>query len=131
MQPKTQRPLLLPGFWDVAVGLPAGVLIFMVTVLFSTLLSLRSSPPVYVPLLILAAAAMFSGLLSGITRLRRGPATGLVAGIIAALIFVYLWFAARPGENFNPLVIGPPGVVTALCLSPLGGWLGAWLRKAL
>ena len=47
------------------------MLIFMVTVLFSTLLSLRSSLPVYVPLLILAAAAMFSGLLSGITRLRR------------------------------------------------------------
>lgn len=131
MLSKTKRPVLLPGFWDVGSGLPAGVLIFMATVLFSTLLSARASLPIIVPLLILAAAALITGLLAGISRLRRGPATGLVAGVVAAGLLCYLWLAARPGENFNPLVIGPPGMITTLCLSPLGGWLGARLRKAL
>ena len=126
------RPALLPGFWDVAVGLPAGVLIFMCTVLFSTLLSMQtSSLPLITPLLILVAASLFVGWLAGITRLRRGPATGLMAGVVAAGILGYLWFAARPGDDFNPLVIGPAGMFLTLCLSPIAGWLGARLRKAL
>jgi 4-amino-4-deoxy-L-arabinose transferase-like glycosyltransferase len=131
MPQKTTRPILQPGFWDAITGLPAGVLIFMATVLVSTLFSIRRSLPLYAPLLILMAMALVTGLLAGITRLRRGPATGLMAGIVAAAILGYLWLAARPGEDFNPLVIGPIGMIVALGLSPLGGWLGARLRKAL
>ncbi len=131
MQPKKAKPLLVPGFWDVVAGLPAGMLIFMVTVLFSTLFSVRGNLPVVLPLLILALAALLTGLLAGITRLRRGPATGLLAGFVTTGLLGYLWFAARPGDNFNPLVIGPLGMITALSLTPLGGWLGARLRKAL
>ena len=125
------KSILLPGVWDVMAGFPAGLLIFMATVLFSTLLSARSSLPFTIPLLILMTMSLVTGILAGITRLRRGPSTGLVAGIFAACILGYLWGNARPGEDFNPLVIGPVGMVTTLCLSPLGGWLGARLRKVL
>ena len=131
MQSKKVRSLLRPGFWDVLVGLPAGMLIFMTTVLFSTLFSVRVSLPFFAPLLILALMTVFTGFLAGISRLRRGPATGLMAGLVAAGILGYLWVAARPGDEFNPLVIGLPGMLTAFSLGPLGGWLGARLRKAL
>jgi hypothetical protein len=119
------------GFWDVFVGIPAGILIFMGTVLFSTLISPKTKLPVWAPFLILLAVALFIGWLAGMTRLRRGPATALCAGFVAAAILGYWWLAARPGDEFNPLVIGPLGMITALILSPLGGWLGAKMRKAL
>jgi len=119
------------GFWDGLTGLPAGVLTFMATALFSTLLSSRGPLPLMVPLVVLALAAGLVGLLAGITRLQRGPATGLVAGCVTAVILGYLWSTARPGDEFNPLVIGLPGILVSVVISPLGGWLGARLRKAL
>ena len=103
----------------------------MSMVLFNTLLSMRTSLPEYAPLVILIITSLLVGLLAGITRLRHGPATGLMAGVVAAGILGYLWFAARPGDEFNPLVIGPAGMFAAISLSPIGGWLGARLRKAL
>jgi hypothetical protein len=128
--PKTTAVLrILP--WDVLVGLPAGVLLFMATVLFTTLFSLRAPLPFIVPLMLLALSAFGVGLLTGITRLRRGPATGLMAGIVTAIILGYLALAARPEDVFNPLVIGLPGMLTAIVISPLGGLVGAKIRKAL
>jgi hypothetical protein len=118
-------------FWDVFVGLPAGILIFMGTVLFSTLISPKAKPPTWAPFAILLVVTLFIGWLAGMTRLRQGPATALCAGLVAAAILGYLWLAARPGDEFNPFVIGPLGMITALILSPLGGWLGAKMRKAL
>jgi CHASE2 domain-containing sensor protein len=119
------------GFWDFFVGLPAGILIFMGTVLFSTLLSVKAKLPTWVPFVVLIAVTLFVGWLAGITRLRQGPTTALIAGLVAAGILIYLWLAARPGDEFNPLVIGPLGILTVLILCPAGGWLGAKLRKAL
>ena len=113
------------------VGLPAGVLIFMGTVLFSTLLSPTAKLPVWAPFVILMAVTLFVGWLAGMTRPRQGPATGLSAGVVAAGILGYLWLSARPGDEFNPLVIGPLGMFTAIIFCPAGGWLGAKSRKAL
>jgi hypothetical protein len=107
------------------------MLVFMSVVLFSTLLSMKTRLPLYAPLVILVITSLLIGMLAGITRLRRGPATGLMAGVVAAGILGYLWFAARPGDEFNPLVIGPVGMFATLSLSPIGGWLGARIRKAL
>lgn len=112
------------------VGLPAGLLIFMATVMFATLVSLKTQLPVFVPYLILIAVTLVTGLLAGITRLRRGPATAFCAGLVTAGLLVYLWLSARSGDTFNPLVIGPLGMVTVILLCPAGGWLGAKLRKA-
>jgi hypothetical protein len=117
--------------WDVLTGLPAGVLIFMGTVLFSTLFSRYEIFPDLLPLIVLAVVSTLVGLLAGITRLRHGPATGLSAGLIAAGILFYLWLAVRPGDEFNRLVIGPLGMIVTIIFSPIGGWLGAKLRKAL
>jgi O-antigen/teichoic acid export membrane protein len=118
-------------FWDLLVGLPAGLLIFMATVTFTTLASLKAQLPVFVPYLILIAVTLVTGLLVGLTRLRQGPATAFCAGLVAAGLLLYLWLSARPGETFNPLVIGPLGSLTTLILCPAGGWLGARLRKTL
>ena len=123
----------LPGltFWDFITGLPAGVLVFMGTVLFSTLYSLNAALPVFLPLVFLTVVCLLVGLLIGITRLRHGPATGLAAGLVSAAILGYLWLAAGPGDIFNPLVIGPLGMLVSLILCPAAGWMGARLRKAL
>jgi hypothetical protein len=112
-------------FWDVIAGLPAGMLIFMGTVLFSTLI------PVLAPYAILIIVTLIVGLLAGVTRLHQGPATAFVAGLVAAGILGYLWLSARPGDEFNPLVIGPLGILTILIICPAGGWLGAKLRKVI
>ena len=117
------------GFWDLLVGLPAGLLIFMATVTLTTLASLRTPLPVLVPYLILVAVTLITGLLAGLTRLRRGPATAFCAGLVTAGLLLYLWLAAQPGDSFNPLVIGPLGSLTTPILCPAGGWLGARLRK--
>jgi hypothetical protein len=117
--------------WDMLTGLPAGVLIFMSTVLCSALISLYGKLSVGVGLLILVSTSLFVGWLAGLTRLRQGPATGLSAGLIAAGILGYLWLAARPGDEFNPLVIGPLGMFITISISPIGGWLGAKSRKAI
>lgn len=117
--------------WDIITGLPAGVLIFMGTVLFSTLLSVYADLPMFAPFAILAIVSFLVGGLSGITRLSRGPATALSAGLIAAGILGYLWMTARPGDEFNQVVIGPIGIITVIVISPVGGWLGAKFRKAI
>jgi hypothetical protein len=118
-------------FWDILVGLPAGILIFMGTVLFSTLFSIKAKIPIFLPYSILIAVTLVVGLLVGLTRLRQGPATAFAAGIVAAGLLGYLWLAARPGDQFNPLVIGPLGMLVVIIFCPVGGWLGAKLRKAL
>ena len=117
--------------WDMFTGLPAGALIFMGTVLCSTLLSLYGKLSVSVGPLILVSMSLLVGWLAGITRLRQGLATGFFAGLIAAGILGYLWVAARPGDEFNPLVIGPLGMFITISFSPIGGWLGAKSRKAI
>ena len=103
----------------------------MGTVLCSTLLSSYSKTFVSLGPLILVSMSLLVGWLAGITRLRQGPATGLSAGLIAAGILGYLWLAARPGDEFNPLVIGPLGMFITISFSPIGGWLGAKSRKAI
>lgn len=132
---KSSRHSILPffqiGFWDIITGLPAGVLIFMGTVLFTTLTSLSATLNKIPPLVILAIVSSTVGFLAGITRLGKGPATALSAGLIASVILAYLWRSARPGDIFDPLVIGVPGIFITAFFCPLGGWLGAKLRKAL
>jgi len=118
-------------FWDMLVGLPAGILIFMGTVLFSTLFSINTQIPMFAPYVILIIVTLIVGLLAGLTRLSQGPATAFCAGCVAAGTLGYLWLAAHPGDEFNPLVIDPLGMLTVLILCPVGGWLGAKLRKAL
>ena len=112
-------------------GLPAGVLIFMGTVLLSTVLSQYLRLPEIIPFLILVIMSLMVGALAGITRLTQGPATALSAGIITAGILTYFWVTANLADGFNRLVVGPFGISSVLLFSPIGGWLGARTRKAL
>ena len=116
-------------FFDVLAGIPGGLLIFMSTIMFGTLLrqTIQYSPWLDLP--ILAVDALIVGLLAGVSRLRQGLATALVAGAVGAGLLGFLWLAARPGEVTNPLVFGMPGLVVSLLITPLGGWLGMKLRK--
>ncbi len=116
-------------FWDIFVGLPAGLLIFMSTMMFGTLLRLVSPFAPWLDLPILAFDAFIVGILTGVTRLRQGLATALIAGIVGAGLLGYLWLSARPGEVYNPLVFGLPGMFLSLLLPPLGSLLGMKLRK--
>jgi hypothetical protein len=116
-------------FWDFLAGVPAGLLIFMSTIMFGTLLRQVMQYTPWLDLPILAADALIVGLLAGISRLRQGLATALVAGVTGAGLLGFLWVAARPGEVTNPLVFGIPGIAVSLIITPLGGWLGMKIRK--
>ena len=82
-------------------------------------------------MIVQAAASILAGTLAGITRLKHGPATGLCAGFIAAGITGYLWMHSQPMGGQNSLFIGPAGMLTTVLLSPLGGYVGAKIRKAI
>lgn len=123
---------LKPTFADLLVGLPAGLLIFMGTALFSTLLGMATGldfSGTWTGLMILMLTAFITGLIAGLARKERGPATALVAGLTIALIFMAFWLAARPEDVYNPLLFGLPGMLLAILCCVPGGMLGARLRK--
>ena len=119
------------GLWDIITGIPAGLLIFMGTVLANRVVSSNHSIPEYVSMGILAIVAILVGILAGITRLNHGPTTALSASLIAAGILGYLWLAAGPGDEINSPVIGPIGIIITITTCPAAGWIGAKLRKAI
>jgi hypothetical protein len=124
-------PLFQITFWDILTGLPAGALIFMGTVLFSVWIGPGNGHSEYFPVVNLMIVTLLVGFLSGITRLRHGPATALWAGLVAAGLLFYLWISARPGEITYPIVISPIGMLIAVVFCPIGGWIGSRSRKAL
>lgn len=117
------------GLWDILTGLPAGALIFMGTVLLSTLSDTSLGHLSYVPVLFLGIISLMVGILAGITRLSHGPATALCAGFICAGILLYLSASAQPEDIFNHYVFGPIGMFTTILISTFGGWIGARSRR--
>ena len=115
--------------WDVLTGIPAGFLIFMGTVLVYTIIGVNQSLTKLMSIEILSSISLMVGILAGITRLQHGPATGLSASLVASGILGYLWISARPGDQINNLVIGPIGIILTIITCPIGGWLGANIRK--
>lgn len=119
-------------FSDFVVGLPAGMLIFISTLLFTTLLGrllagLTFAGREWLALPVLAFDAFVVGLLARLMRPYHGLSTALAASIIAVLIFVGLRLSA---ETYNPVIFGLPGlaVTPAFCL--LGAWqMGRWRER--
>jgi hypothetical protein len=110
--------------WDIVTGIPAGLLILMGTMLFSTLLGLLTGPlPAIVGLLILAFSALLTGMIAGLTRGMQGIETALAAGVVAALLLLLLRLNVHPGEAYNPLVFGPTGMLVAPLFSTSGSIL--------
>ena len=122
---------LKPNASDLLVAMPAALLIFIGTALFTTVIGTSTGLDLsntWGGLLILAATAFITGLIIGLVRKERGPATALAAGEMAAVIFLVLRLVARDGESYNTLIFGLPGMVVAIVASFPGGVLGARLR---
>jgi hypothetical protein len=122
---------LKPTPADLIVASPAALLIFIGTALFTTVIGTSTGldlSSTWGGLVILAATAFITGLIIGLVRKERGPATALAAGELAAVIFLVLRLVAGDGESFNPLIFGLPGMVVAILACFPGGVLGARLR---
>jgi hypothetical protein len=122
---------LKPTASDLLVALPASLLIFIGTALFTSVIGAATGldfSSTWGGLVILAGTAFITGLIIGLVRKERGPATALAAGELAAVIFLLLRLVARNGESFNTLLFGLPGMVVAIVACFPGGVLGARLR---
>jgi hypothetical protein len=122
---------LKPAASDLVVAFPASLLIFIGTALFTSAAGAATGMDfsnTWGGLVILAGTAFITGLIIGLVRKERGPATALAAGEMSAVIFLVLRLTARDGESFNTLIFGLPGMVVAIAACLPGGVLGARLR---
>jgi len=122
---------LKPTAADLVVALPAALLIFIGTALFTSVVGTAAGldfSNTWGGLVILAGTAFVTGLIIGLVRKERGPATALASGELAAVIFLFLRLVARGGESYNTLIFGLPGMVVAIVACFPGGALGARLR---
>lgn len=108
-------------FFDILVGIPAGLLIFMSTMMFSALLRSRGFASNWLELLILAADAAIVGWLVRLSRQQQALPTALASGTIGALVLLFLWIYSPANTTLNPLLFGLPGMVVSLvfCLLPV------------
>lgn len=117
-------------FSDILVGIPAGLLTFMSTMMFDAILLRLGVTQPLLSLPILAFCAVVVGLLAGLTRKAHGMGTALAAGIITALILLGLRLFSVNESSANSLLFGLPGALIALAVTPLGGRIGLRLRRA-
>jgi hypothetical protein len=111
--------------FDILVGVPGGCLIFaamfMVDAILSRLLPLFHANS-WTFLIILSITSFGVGLLARLMRPIHGLGTASAAGIIAALLILYLRNTSASGTDLT-LVFGPTGMLAALIFSPLGAWM--------
>ncbi|GAB4501810.1 MAG: hypothetical protein Fur0035_13540 [Anaerolineales bacterium] len=119
----------MPIFADFLVSLPAGTVIFMSVLLFGTLLRRLAFFAPWMDLLPLIAFAALVGALLRLIRPSRASLTALFAGLVTSALLGYLRLNARPGDAFNPLVFGAPGMILTL-LAVLSGARLRLLRKS-
>jgi membrane protease YdiL (CAAX protease family) len=130
-----RRPLALKAFLaSLGIGTSAGVAVHAAAILAvgvfrAWLEALPLGPRLWVVLGQLAAAALLVGAVLGFGRPRRAVLEPATAGTCAALILLAFRLRLAPGETFNPLVFGWPGMVLVAGLTPLGGWLGARFKR--
>jgi hypothetical protein len=118
-------------FSDFIVGLPAGMLIFISTLLFTTLLGRLLSGIAFagrdwLALPVLAFDAFVVGLLARLLRPYHGQGTALAAGILGMLIFLGLRLSAGAESHYNPIIFGLPGLVAIPFFCMLGAW---WMGR--
>ena len=115
-------------FYNILVGIPGGLLIFIGMLMFNTILSLLFPTGPWVMLVILCFTSLVVGMLARLMRPFHGFGTAIAAGVVAALIILYLWLSSRAGTDMG-LVFGPAGMLVAIGFSLLGAWLLPRLRK--
>jgi hypothetical protein len=78
-------------------------------------------------LVILCVTSLVVGMLARLMRPLHGFGTAMAAGIIAALIILYLRLASTTGVM--DLVFGPAGMLASIGFSILGAWIFPAFRK--
>lgn len=120
---------------DIFVGLPAGILIFISTLLFTTLLgrlltNFGLPGREWLALPVLAFDAFVVGLLARLLRPYHGPATALSSALISIIIFLGLRLSSGTNSQYNPVIFGWPGLVAIPVFCLLGAWqMGRWREK--
>jgi len=109
-------------FLDILVGIPGGFLIFMGMILFNTLIARLFGTSSITMLLILCFTSLVIGMLARLMRPIHGLGTAIAAGVITALLILYLRQTSVAGTDLT-LVFGPLGMLVALLLTPLGAWV--------
>ncbi|GEM_PF-1763529 len=106
---------------DIVVGIPAGLLIFMSTMMFSALLRSQGFVSNWLELLILAADSAIVGWLVRLSRKQQALPTALASGALGALVLLFLWVYSPANSRLNPLLFGLPGMAFSLvfCLLPV------------
>jgi hypothetical protein len=115
-------------FYDILVGIPGGLLIFMGMLMFNAVLSVIFPTGPWMMLLILCFTSLVVGMLARLTRPFHAFGTASASGIVAALIIFYLQLASKSGAGLE-LVFGPAGMLVTITFSLLGAWIFPRLRK--
>jgi hypothetical protein len=113
---------------DILVGLPAGFLIFMGTILFSTLLARKVDVRAWMIFVALCVTAWIVGLLAGILRKSNGVSTAAAGGLIGALILAVTGTISSPGAETGP-IFGPFGWIACIISCILGSFCVHWWRR--
>jgi hypothetical protein len=100
-------------FFDVMVGLPAGLVIFMSTLMSSALLRSRGLASNWLELLLLAINAAIVGWLIRISRKKQAVSSAIASGVVGALVLLFLRISSPENAALNPLVFGAPGMMVA------------------
>ena len=119
----------VPGIFQyILVGLTGGCLIFMGMLMFNALFGLLVPPTAWSMLLLLCITSLVTGMLARLMQPYHGISSAAAAGLVAALIILFLWQTARQ-EAGTGLVFGPAGMLVPVVFSPLGAWLLPYLGK--
>jgi hypothetical protein len=114
-------------FFNILVGVPGGMLIFMGMLMFNAVWNIFMPTDQWIILFLLCCTSLVVGILARLTRPFHAYGTALASGVIAALIILYLWLATSSGAGMG-LVFGPLGMLISIGFSLLGAWLLLYLR---
>jgi hypothetical protein len=115
-------------FYNILVGIPGGLLIFMGMLMFNSVLNLLVPTGPWIMLMILCFTSLVVGMLARLMRPFHAYGTALAASILAALIILYLWRTIPPAVGME-LVLGPAGMLVPIVFSMLGAWVVSRSRK--
>jgi len=115
-------------FYNILIGIPGGLLIFMGMLMFNAVLNMIIPTSQWAMLGILCFTSLVVGMLARLMRPIHGFGTAIASGVIAALIILYLRLASTSGAGMS-LVFGPAGMLVTVGFSLLGAWIFTVLSK--
>ncbi len=115
-------------FYNILVGIVGGSLILMGMLMFNAVLSLLIHTNQWTMLVILCFTSLIVGMLARLMQPFHGLGSAIAAGVIAALLILYLWLSSRAEAGMG-LVFGPLGMIVTIGFSILGAWAFPHLRK--